>query len=234
VLLACNPGVPGRDMTPAARIMWESDGSAGAVGTASHSSMEVSGPRFEPAPSPGWESSVPCCRRVAAVIGAVVFDVGECLVDETREYGTWADWLGVPRHVFSAVFGAVIARGQDLRACTVRVRAAYVERSTGEMVLGPPKSRAGRRIVGIPGVIIPALREHLAAFVKEEPGALVFPGQMGGPLRRGNFNKMSGWPHAARAIDMEGLHFHELRHAGNHLAATSGGGTQGPNGADGP
>jgi hypothetical protein len=33
----------------------------------------------------------------------------------TREYGTWADWLGVPRHVFSAVFGAVIARGQDYR-----------------------------------------------------------------------------------------------------------------------
>jgi len=52
------------------------------------------------------------------------------------------------------------------------------------MVLGPPKSRAGRRIVGIPEVIIPALREHLAIFVKEEPGALVFPGQMGGPLRR--------------------------------------------------
>ena len=52
---------------------------------------------------------------MAVVIGAVVFDVGECLVDETREYGTWADWLGVPRHVFSAVFGAVIARGQDYR-----------------------------------------------------------------------------------------------------------------------
>lgn len=49
------------------------------------------------------------------MIGAVVFDVGECLVDETLEYGTWADWLGVPRHVFSAVFGAVIARGQDYR-----------------------------------------------------------------------------------------------------------------------
>ena len=51
----------------------------------------------------------------SCVIGAVVFDVGECLVDESREYGTWADWLGVPRHVFSAVFGAVIARGQDYR-----------------------------------------------------------------------------------------------------------------------
>ncbi len=49
------------------------------------------------------------------MIGAVVFDVGECLVNETREYGTWADWLGVPRHTFSAVFGAVIAKGLDYR-----------------------------------------------------------------------------------------------------------------------
>ncbi|AXI77303.1 HAD family hydrolase [Peterkaempfera bronchialis] len=49
------------------------------------------------------------------MIRAVVFDVGECLVDETREYGTWADWLGVPRHTFAATFGAVIARGLDYR-----------------------------------------------------------------------------------------------------------------------
>jgi HAD superfamily hydrolase (TIGR01662 family) len=49
------------------------------------------------------------------VIDAVVFDVGETLVDETREYGTWADWLGIPRHTFSAVFGAVIALGVDYR-----------------------------------------------------------------------------------------------------------------------
>lgn len=49
------------------------------------------------------------------MIKAVVFDVGECLVDETREYQAWADWLGVPRHTFAAVFGAVIARGLDYR-----------------------------------------------------------------------------------------------------------------------
>ena len=48
-------------------------------------------------------------------LAAVFFDVGETLVDETREYGTWADWLGVPRHTFSAVFGAVIAQGLDYR-----------------------------------------------------------------------------------------------------------------------
>lgn len=49
------------------------------------------------------------------MIEATVFDVGECLVDETREYGTWADWLGVPRHTFVAVFGSLISRGQDYR-----------------------------------------------------------------------------------------------------------------------
>jgi HAD superfamily hydrolase (TIGR01662 family) len=50
-----------------------------------------------------------------AQIQAVFFDVGETIVDESREYGTWADWLTVPRHTFSAVFGAVIATGRDYR-----------------------------------------------------------------------------------------------------------------------
>lgn len=48
-------------------------------------------------------------------VQAVFFDVGEVLIDESTEYGTWADWLGVPRHTFSAMFGAVIARGEDYR-----------------------------------------------------------------------------------------------------------------------
>jgi len=54
-------------------------------------------------------------RQTGVVIRSVFFDVGETIVDETREYGTWADWLGVPRHTFSAVFGAVIAQGLDYR-----------------------------------------------------------------------------------------------------------------------
>ncbi len=104
----------------------------------------------------------------------------------------------------------------------MRVRAAYAERSTGEMLLGPPKSRAGRRVVGTPGVIVPALREHLAAFVKDEPGALVFASEMGMPLWRSYFNKMSGWPHAMASIGPAGLHVHDLRHTGNQFAANSG------------
>ena len=91
----------------------------------------------------------------------------------------------------------------------------------GEILLGPPKSRAGRRIVGIPDAIIPALRGHLAVFVQDEPGALVFPGAKGGPLRRSNFNKMAAWPYAVRSIGAEGLHVHDLRHTGNTFAASS-------------
>jgi hypothetical protein len=48
-------------------------------------------------------------------IGPVIFDVGEVLIDESREYGTRTDSLGVPRHTFSAVIGAMIARGLDCR-----------------------------------------------------------------------------------------------------------------------
>jgi hypothetical protein len=51
------------------------------------------------------------------MIDAVVFDVGETSVDETREYGIWADRLGVPRHTFSSVFGAVIALGMYYSRC---------------------------------------------------------------------------------------------------------------------
>jgi integrase len=110
----------------------------------------------------------------------------------------------------------------DLAAATVRIRAAFVERSTGEILLGPPKSRAGRRIVGIPHAIIPVLSEHLAAYARPESTALAFPGAKGGPIRRGNFNRMSGWPRAASAIGAPGLHFHDLRHTGNMFAAASG------------
>jgi len=93
----------------------------------------------------------------------------------------------------------------DLESRTVRIRVAYVERSNGEMLLGPPKSEAGRRVVSIPAAIIAELREHLAIYVKADPGALVSPSVKGGPLRRGNFNKMSAWPHAVESIGMPGL-----------------------------
>ncbi|HET9522465.1 MAG TPA: HAD family hydrolase [Candidatus Limnocylindrales bacterium] len=55
-------------------------------------------------------------------VRAVVFDVGETLVDETEAWGDWADWLGVPRLTFFAALGGVIARGGDHREVFPLVR----------------------------------------------------------------------------------------------------------------
>jgi integrase len=110
----------------------------------------------------------------------------------------------------------------DLKARTVHIRAAFVQRSTGPLVIGPPKSQAGIRAVGIPAVIAPDLERHLAKYVKDEPGALVFTGPKGAPFRRNNFRKLTGWAHAVEALGIPGLHFHDLRHTGNQFAANSG------------
>ncbi|KMO94165.1 HAD family hydrolase [Streptomyces roseus] len=74
-------------------------------------------------------------------IRAVVFDVGECLVDETREYGTWADWLGVPRHTFAAVFGAVVAQGRDYREVFQEFRPGFdlTEQRDARAAAGQPE-----------------------------------------------------------------------------------------------
>ncbi len=56
------------------------------------------------------------------MIRAVVFDVGETLIDETRHWGEWADWLGVPRLTFFAILGVVIERGEHHRAVFDLVR----------------------------------------------------------------------------------------------------------------
>lgn len=44
-------------------------------------------------------------------IEAVVFDIGETVLNDTREFTAWANWLGVPTHTFSTVWGAGRARG---------------------------------------------------------------------------------------------------------------------------
>ncbi|MGW2181864.1 HAD family hydrolase [Streptomyces sp. NPDC001732] len=55
----------------------------------------------------------------------MVFDVGETLVDETGLFGGWADWLEVPRHTFSALIGAAIARGGGFGEAFEAVRPGF-------------------------------------------------------------------------------------------------------------
>jgi integrase len=110
----------------------------------------------------------------------------------------------------------------NLAARTVSVRQQHVELDTGELLVGPPKSRAGVRTVAIPEAIIPALREHLDQFTEPEPDALIFTGARGGILRRSNFRRAAKWDVSTKKIGFPGLHFHDLRHTGNTIAASSG------------
>jgi FMN phosphatase YigB (HAD superfamily) len=48
-------------------------------------------------------------------VEAVVFDFGETLIDETREWSARADWAGVPRLTFLAVLGGMIAQGRPFQ-----------------------------------------------------------------------------------------------------------------------
>ncbi|MER7503530.1 tyrosine-type recombinase/integrase [Nonomuraea pusilla] len=114
------------------------------------------------------------------------------------------------------------SRRLDLTARAVSVRQQHVELDTGELLVGPPKSRAGVRTVAIPEAIIPALRDHLDQFTAPEPDALIFTGSRGGTLRRSNFRRAAKWDENTRRIGFPGLHFHDLRHTGNTIAASSG------------
>jgi HAD superfamily hydrolase (TIGR01549 family) len=48
-------------------------------------------------------------------IRAVCFDVGETLIDETRHWIEWADFLGVPPMTLFTAIGVIMERGQSLR-----------------------------------------------------------------------------------------------------------------------
>ncbi|MEU7877816.1 tyrosine-type recombinase/integrase [Microbispora bryophytorum] len=113
-----------------------------------------------------------------------------------------------------------------MNAGTASVRQQHVESDTGELLAGPPKSRAGLRTVAIPEAIIPAPRQHLDQFTESEPTALVFAGAAGaadgGILRRSNFQRAAKWSETTRKLGVPGLHFHDLRHTGNTIAASAG------------
>jgi integrase len=112
----------------------------------------------------------------------------------------------------------------DLDGLMVQVVEQYQELADGSLVLGPPKTDAGRRTVSLPAALGGDLSDHLDRFVADESDALVFANRNGTPLRRATF--YTAWAHGLRAAGIEGLHFHDLRHTGNTLAATTGASTK--------
>ncbi len=107
----------------------------------------------------------------------------------------------------------------DLKNGTLHVRRAIV-RVGGEVIVGVPKSSAGVRDVAIPPHLLPALKEHLSDAMGSGRDALLFPAQDGRHLPQstlsGHFSK------ARQAAGRPDLRWHDLRHTGAVLAASTG------------
>jgi integrase len=100
---------------------------------------------------------------------------------------------------------------------------AAVEVPGKGLIAGPPKSRAGERTVIIPAAVRPDLVKHLDAYVKGDQLALLFTGERdGNAVRRPNFNQRVKRTTVVAAMGLKGLHFHDLRHAGNIWASKAG------------
>jgi HAD superfamily hydrolase (TIGR01549 family) len=79
-------------------------------------------------------------------VTTVVFDIGETLVDETRLWGEWADWMGVPRLTFHAAMGAVIERGWHHRTVFQLLRPGFdVEAAVVQRAAEGYRYHIGRR-----------------------------------------------------------------------------------------
>lgn len=111
----------------------------------------------------------------------------------------------------------------DLDGRVLYVRRRLAQLSRGGMQTGAPKSTAGVRNVAVPAVLADELRRHIARFAGPGAEGLVFRGEKGAMLRRGNFGRAVKWPAMVVAAGLPaGFHFHDLRHTGNQLAANSG------------
>lgn len=98
----------------------------------------------------------------------------------------------------------------------VRVSRALVEVPGRGLIAGQPKSRAGVRTVVIPASVRPEVVKHLNTYVKPDQLALLFTGERAGnAVRRPNFTQRVKWTETVAKMGLKGLHFHDLRHAGN-------------------
>jgi FMN phosphatase YigB (HAD superfamily) len=60
------------------------------------------------------------------MVKAVVFDAGETLVNESRQWRLWAEYLKIPDHVLFAALGAVIERGEQHQFVFQLLRPGFV------------------------------------------------------------------------------------------------------------
>lgn len=138
----------------------------------------------------------------------------EAMPERYRVMTLLAAWCGLR-------FGELteLRRGDiDLTNGIIRIRRGVV-RADGGYVVGTPKSAAGIRDVAIPPHLIPAVKDHLRAHVNGRTG-LPFPAADGISHLAPSILYTVFYAARARAGRPD-LRFHDLRHTGAVLAAST-------------
>lgn len=104
----------------------------------------------------------------------------------------------------------------DYKTGTVRVEQT-APLAGGHIVMGPPKSKAGRRTVHLPRFVADELANHLGSHQSK----WVFPSLDGSQLYHSNFRNRYFMPAVARA-GLEPLRIHDLRHTAVSLWIAAG------------
>jgi integrase len=157
-------------------------------------------------------------RPVATV--AEVSVLADTIAPRLRVLVLLAAWSGLRR---GELLG-LRRQDLDLHKGLLRVERAVRQLSDGTLLVGPPKTEAGRRFVAIPPHVLPDVQAHLQRYVTPESDASVFTGEKGGPLRPHVLQK--AWVSAKSATGLGQFHLHDLRHAGNTWAAATGASTK--------
>lgn len=157
-------------------------------------------------------------RRVHKIRPASLVEI-EALVtampDRLKVMTLLAAWLGLR-------FGELVElrrKDVDLTSMRVHVRRGAV-RADGKVVIGTPKSAAGIRDVAIPPHLEPLIRHHLDKHAQPGRDGLLFPAASGGTLAPSSLYT-SFYPARATAGRPD-LRWHDLRHTGAVLAASTG------------
>ena len=130
--------------------------------------------------------------------------------------------------VFVAAYGGLRwgeLGGLQRRHVDLDTGVVLVEQKLGEvngvLEIDAPKTNAGRRSVALPALAVDEFERHLRANVEPLATSFVFTAAEGGYLRRSNFRRRV-WLPATEAVGVPGFRFHDLRHTGATLAASTG------------
>jgi integrase len=145
---------------------------------------------------------------------AEVLALVEAITPRYRAAVLLAAWCGLRRGELLGLHRDDV----DQVAGVVTVRRNRVELlASGVAFDADPKTDAGKRTVAIPPHVLPVLVEHMATWAGPDR---VFVGRDGRPMRGDAVRQ--AFDRARRQVGLPGFRFHDLRHTGQTMAASTG------------